>query len=66
MALNAKSQNDSLMVTFQVSVVIGETHPAFTWYGIDTKIPSIAHPNCLGLVSVLLQQKIGQYLSTSS
>lgn len=45
------------MVTFQVSVVIGETHPAFTWYGIDTKIPSIAHPNCLGLVSVLLQQK---------
>ena len=44
----AKSQNYSMIITFQVKgisigISIGDTSPVLTWYQIYTQIPSMAH-----------------------
>ncbi len=32
------------MISIGIGIGIGDTGPVFTWYRIDTKICSIAHP----------------------
>lgn len=45
MGKNNQINHCSMIMAFLVKhISISDTNPVFTWYGIDTKIPSMARP----------------------